>query len=284
MSKCIAVLITCHNRQPRTLKCLDILLKQDLPTGLRLDIYLVDDGSSDGTSDAVREAFPEVHVIPGDGSLFWSGGMCVAWQYAAKADPDFYLWLNDDTYVLPGCIRKLFATWSEYAARGQEGCIVVASCRDPDTGQHSYGGVMRTGRPDCYAPVLPDPLSAKECVTFNGNCVLVPKAAFLIVGIMRRFQHALSDTDYGLLAARNGLPIVIASGHLAECKPNPATEFRHDDRNWQNPALPRGVRWPMLVGTKGLPPMDFWRFLWAHAGIRALWYWPRPYLRVLLGR
>src|ERR1039458_788534 len=85
MSKCIAVLITCHNRQPRTLKCLDILLKQDLPTGLRLDIYLVDDGSSDGTSDAVREAFPEVHVIPGDGSLFWSGGMCVAWQYAAKA-------------------------------------------------------------------------------------------------------------------------------------------------------------------------------------------------------
>ena len=229
MSKCIAVLITCHNRQPRTLKCLDILLKQDLPTGLRLDIYLVDDGSSDGTSDAVREAFPEVHVIPGDGSLFWSGGMCVAWQYAAKADPDFYLWLNDDTYVLPGCIRKLFATWSEYAARGQEGCIVVASCRDPDTGQHSYGGVMRTGRPDCYAPVLPDPLSAKECVTFNGNCVLVPKAAFLIVGIMRRFQHALSDTDYGLLAARNGLPIVIASGHLAECKPNPATEFRHDE-------------------------------------------------------
>lgn len=284
MTNCIAVLITCHNRKPNTLKCLDLLLKQDLPFGHRLDIYLVDDGSIDGTAEAVRKAFPEVRIIAADGSLFWSRGMYVAWQHAAKTDADFYLWLNDDTYLLPGCIQKLMATWSEYASRGKESCIVVASCRDPDTGRHSYGGEVRTGRPDCYDPVLPDPVSAKECATFNGNCVLVPKATFRALGFIRRFQHALSDTDYGLLAIRNGLPVVIAPGHLAECKSNPAFESPHHVSNWQNCALPRGVRWRKLVGRKGIPPMDYWRFLWTHARVRALWYWPRPYLRVLLGR
>src|ERR1035441_10862836 len=73
--------------------------------------------------------------------------MYLAWQHAAKADPDFYLWLNDDTYVLKGCLQKLLDTWGESVACGRESCIVVASCRDPDTGAHSYGGVMRARRP-----------------------------------------------------------------------------------------------------------------------------------------
>jgi GT2 family glycosyltransferase len=256
MSKCIAVLIACHNRKPKTLKCLNILLKQDLASGLSLDIYLVDDGSTDGTGEAVRVAFPEVHVIPADGSLFWSRGMHVAWQHASRADADFYLWLNDDTYLLSGCIQQLLVTWGQYAARGKESCIVVASCRDPDTGEHSYGGEICAGRPDCFTPVLPDPASAKECHTFNGNCVLVPKATFKILGLMRTFQHATSDTDYGLFAIRHNLPVVIAPGYLAECNVNHT--FKCFRTSWRNRALPRGERWRLLVARKGLPPMDFW--------------------------
>jgi GT2 family glycosyltransferase len=284
MSKSIAVLITCHNRKPSTLRCLDLLSKQDLPGGHFIDIYLVDDGSTDGTGEAVRESFPNVHLISADGSLFWSRGMYLAWQHAAQSDPDFYLWMNDDTFVLPGCIQQLLVTWNEYAARGKERCIVLASCRDPDTGVHSYGGVVREKRPDCFTPVLPDPTLAKECDTLNGNCVLIPKPTFQVLGFARRFQHSFSDADYGLFATRHGFPVVVAPGYLAECKPNPQWECRDYHNNWQNRSLSRKERWRLLLSRKGFPPIDFWRLLWAHLGVRALWYWPRPYLRVLLGR
>ena len=55
----IAVLLTCHNRREKTLSCLKNLLEQNLED-IDLSVYLVDDGSSDGTSDAIKEHFPEV--------------------------------------------------------------------------------------------------------------------------------------------------------------------------------------------------------------------------------
>lgn len=279
MPQSIAVLMTCHNRKVTTLRCLENLLGQQLPPGHHLFIYLVDDGSTDGTAAAVRAAFPQVNVIPADGSLFWSGGMHHAWQNAATSDADFYLWLNDDTELLPGCIAQMLATWQQWVAAGKERCIVVASCYDPETRTHSYGGELTRGRhPGRPIAVLPDPKMPKVCTTFNGNCVLVPKATFKALGFMRRFRHAMSDTDYGLYATRKDIPVVIAPGYLATCVLNPLLS------SWHNPAFSRIERLRKLLGRRGLPPGDWWKFLWAHAGVRALWYWPRPYLRVLAGR
>ena len=38
-----------------------------------LSIFLVDDASSDGTSDAVAYKYPDVTIIPGGGNLYWAG-------------------------------------------------------------------------------------------------------------------------------------------------------------------------------------------------------------------
>ena len=46
----ISVLMTCHNRRELTLKCLGLLLSQ---IGEDARVYLVDDGSTDGTAVAV---------------------------------------------------------------------------------------------------------------------------------------------------------------------------------------------------------------------------------------
>jgi GT2 family glycosyltransferase len=282
MNHAIAVLMTCHNRKAKTLRCLDLVFSQSLPFDCGIDVFLVDDGSSDGTAEGVRAAFPRANIIMADGSLFWSGGMHLAWQHAAQRDYEFYLWMNDDTYLRPQCISTLLRTHEQYAAAGCEACVVVASCYDPETGKHSYGGEMvRDGHPGRATAVLPDLHVPKVCETFNGNCVLVPRAAFRVLGFMRRFRHSISDTDYGLYATRRGVPVVIAPGYLAECMLNPIFDCPHSA--WQNPALPRAERWRILVGRQGLPPTDWWKFLWAHAGIRAIWYWPGPYLRVLAG-
>ena len=278
MAQTIAVLITCHNRKAETVRCLQRLAAQVLRASVLLRVYLVDDGSTDGTAEAVLAAYPEVTLIRADGTLFWCNGMRLAWQHAAEASPDFYLWLNDDTLLRPGCIDKLLQVWERGVTTGDDSCIVVGSCCDPETGEHSYGGeVLSGGHPGRPRAVPAQSAQVQRCDTFNGNCVLVPRAAYEVLGMMRAFEHAISDTDYGLRAKRAGISRVVAPGYLAECRRNPP------EKSWRCRALPRAERWKKLVSRHGLPPRDWWRFLWTHSGLRAVWYWPTPYVRVLMG-
>ena len=271
----IAVLITCHNRKAKTIACLERLFQQALPPAAVLKVYLVDDGCTDGTADAVRERYPSVSIISADGSLFWCRGTRLAWKHAAQLDPDYYFWLNDDTTLRQGALATLLGT-AELARK--PACIVVGSCCDPATGAHTYGGQRLLGRhPAKLSLIKPHPVDIQTCDTFNGNCVLVTRAAYQVLGMMRAFQHSIGDTDYGLRARRLGIPMLLAPGFVAECATNPLA------LSWRNRELPRAQRFRVLTGRKGLPPGDWWRFLWAHANLRALLYWPAPYVRVLGG-
>ena len=100
----IAALLTCFNRKEKTRKCLESLFA----VRPNSDVYLVDDGSTDGTSELIAELFPNVHIIIGSGDLYWSRGMYTAWKEAIKEDYDYYLWLNDDVELRPFFLDELF--------------------------------------------------------------------------------------------------------------------------------------------------------------------------------
>ena len=53
--------MTCFNRKDMTLRCLKQLYAQQ--TDAAMDVFLCDDGSSDGTFEAVRENFPDVYIF-----------------------------------------------------------------------------------------------------------------------------------------------------------------------------------------------------------------------------
>jgi GT2 family glycosyltransferase len=99
----IAILMTCFNRRDVTLLCLQKLFEQiDIE---KVEIYLVDDASSDGTQKAVRQNFPTVHLLGGNGRLFWNGGMRIAFAAAMERGFDAYLWLNDDSLLYPDAFK-----------------------------------------------------------------------------------------------------------------------------------------------------------------------------------
>ena len=64
----VAVLMASHNRIGTTLQCLESLRTQQTE-GVEIEIFLVDDASTDGTAAAVSEHFPNVHLIGGGGAL-----------------------------------------------------------------------------------------------------------------------------------------------------------------------------------------------------------------------
>ena len=70
MKQLIYIIIPVHNRKALTLACLENLKTNgDLQ---KYQVIVVDDGSSDRTATEVKENYPEVIVLQGDGNrLFW---------------------------------------------------------------------------------------------------------------------------------------------------------------------------------------------------------------------
>ena len=120
----IAVLMTCHNRKLKTLATLESLFNQILTSEIALNAYLLDDGSTDGTATAVQQIYPKVKIFSGDGNLFWNGGMRVAFSEAMKDDPDYYLWLNDDTVLDREALSVLLTTSSELIKQGEKNNVI----------------------------------------------------------------------------------------------------------------------------------------------------------------
>jgi GT2 family glycosyltransferase len=71
----IAVLMTCYNRRDTTLACLRALMNQVEIQEVKLQVYLVDAGSNDGTAEAIEDQYPDIRLIRRDNTLFWCGGM-----------------------------------------------------------------------------------------------------------------------------------------------------------------------------------------------------------------
>jgi GT2 family glycosyltransferase len=275
----IAVLMTCHNRRETVLVCLDALKNQRTIDDAGLQVYLVDAGSTDGTVGAVRERFPDVNLIPRDDSLFWCGGMRAAFDEAAKEDHDYYLWLNDDTTLQDHAVRTLLDTCRQVRAWEGRDCIIVGSTRDPQTGQHTYGGAVRSSRyrPIKFSPVIPSS-KPQRCDTMNGNCVLLPREVVsLIGGLSPEFTHAMADTDYGLRAKAAGVPIWVAPKYMGFCERNPPPP-------WTNPKIPLRKRLEIMKSPKGRPPCEWVFFARRHTGLRWPVHWFGLYLRTLFPR
>jgi len=247
----IAVLMTTHNRARTSVRCLESLRVQN-PGPWTLHTYLVDDRSSDNTTEAVKSIDLPVTVIQGPGDLYWAGGMAVAERAAMLDKPDALLWLNDDVVLDSDAIQRLVALQRTF-----KNAIVIGATRSARSGRMTYGGRNRTSawHPQRFA-LLGFSSEVQHADTFNGNVVLIPRCVREKVGpIDGRFPHAYADDDYGLRARALGIEILQAPGSVGEC------ERDHERRS------PRGpTSWGAAQSIKGTRLSAQIRYFRRHGG------------------
>jgi GT2 family glycosyltransferase len=98
----LSVVVLSWNTQALTLACLGALLRET-PRHAR-EIIVVDNGSGDGSADAIAREFPQVRLLRNaDNRLYAAGNN----QGAQAASGEFLCTLNSDTEVRPGALDQL---------------------------------------------------------------------------------------------------------------------------------------------------------------------------------
>ena len=234
MEKCnIAVILTCYNRKKLTVASLSSLFlarrlyNEGGGRQLALSVYLTDDGCSDGTADAVLTEFPkeEIHIVQGTGSLYWAGGMRLAWKEALKDREkwDFYLLINDDTLFCDNTFAELMRV-HEYACQndGRPG-LYSGVCSSLDGKEITYGGKVYSFPLIGKAVTLKPNGVPQPCEMANANILLISNEVVDSIEIFDEvYQHSNADWAYSIEARKKGFPLYITGVVCGRC------DFDHD--------------------------------------------------------
>jgi GT2 family glycosyltransferase len=250
----IAILLACYNRKQKTLDCLNSIAGQQLDPNTQVEIYLTDDGSSDGTSEAVKKQYPHVHLFTGTGKLFWAGGMRYTWKKALVSNADYYLLLNDDTVLMENALQVLL----KHAKYTTKPSICIGSTVDLSTGKTSYGGSKLTSRNQWKSVLMQAPSQFSPCDFGNANIMLVAKEIVEKIGVLsEQYTHALADYDYSLKAKKAGYDIFVAPGFLGSC-------IDDHGKNWKSKNTRLKERIEYLMSPKGLAYKEYLLFIRQH--------------------
>ncbi len=204
----ISIVIPVFNRKEYTRECLQSLNKQ---TDQRFKVIIVDDGSTDGTEDMLREEFPEVEVLKGSGNLFWTAGVNMGIRHALKQGAELIMTMNNDVITDEHLIEKMYF-WHAQKPTALLGALEL----DANTQQPIFGGERLNWLLNTIEEVLPtlskDEQKGLHAVThLPGRGLLIPKTVIEKIGIFDqdRFPHYIADYDYTHTARRAGFELYV---------------------------------------------------------------------------
>ncbi len=214
----VDVVVVTSNSRDLILKCLQHLTDPELGK-----IVAVDNASTDGTVDAVREEFPAVETL----HLDPHSGLSRAFNLgAARTTAPMVLFLNDDVFAKPGAVSRLVAA---LAARPD---AASAGARLVDPGEH--GATQDRYRPRAFPTLMTfvmtltglerlwpgNPWSGAQRVNDRdtveadqpaGACLVVRRSAFDAVGGWDEgFWFWFEDVDMSRRLADEGPSLYVA--------------------------------------------------------------------------
>lgn len=216
----IFVVIAVFNRKEFTRSCLKSLRAQ---TYKNFEVIVVDDNSTDGTAEMLKNEFSEVYYVKGDGNLWWAGatnaGVEYALQHLNAGENDHILTLNNDLEVPVDYLEKM----SYYAFENQKCLLGSNSVNILDENQLNFCGVAWNEITGKYHSIAEDyqgsyALLLKKAKTVRsdvlpGRGTLIPVPVFHKIGFFDsiNFPQYAADEDFSLRARRDGWNLIIPS-------------------------------------------------------------------------
>lgn len=209
--KRVAAVVLNYNGKELTLQALESVRRLDYPS---FDVVVVDNGSTDGSPEAVAAAFPDVEVVRTEENLGPAGGYNLGMVWAMDRGYDYLLILNNDVEADPAMLSEL--------VRVAESDPTIA-CVGPKTyffsdrrRLASAGGVIRfkesvTRERGQGVPDRGQYDRDEEVAYVNGCGMLIRREAIEAAGLWDPvFFLSVEDADWCMRAKRRGFRCAFA--------------------------------------------------------------------------
>lgn len=213
----IGIVIPTHNRKVPLKRLLSQLKSQRLGHGMEVLTVVVVDGSTDGTFEMLDSLYPDVHVVKGSGSWWYTKSMNMGFKYLKRYSVDRVLTLNDDCELEDTYVRTLI----EAGSRAGEDSIIGSIGLTSGSPHHIFfSGVKRVDwrmyRSDVYhqflAPCDPSTLTGLHpSVLLPGRGMFIPMKVLKSLNYFDEiFPQYGSDDDFCLRALAQSVKIYVS--------------------------------------------------------------------------
>jgi GT2 family glycosyltransferase len=203
----VYIVILNWNGKDDTCQCLTSLEKLTYPS---VEILLVDNGSTDGSQEFLRDRFPAIRLIETKVNLGYAGGNNVGIEIALREGADFVFVLNNDTIVDPGIIEAFLAGFSDERVGILGGKIL--RMEDPKRLDH-LGGHWNSKKIDFdyvgYNALDGDEWSySREFEYVCGAALMIQRDVFEKIGLFDpRYFLFWEEADFCFRARRGGFAV-----------------------------------------------------------------------------
>lgn len=211
----VHILVGVHNGLDYTKNLLKCLQKQSY-TNFRT--LIVDDGSTDGTSQYLEEHHPDVSVLKGDGNLWWTGSLHAGIEQilAGSNAGDLVLTINNDCTFKNDYIKTLVRL-SQQLGRPIVGSLALDASNIKKIWD---GGVSINwkrasfhAKPHKVVDDLPNGATFDDTIdTLTTKGTIYPSEVFTKIGNFNRdsLPHYLSDYEFACRAKKSGYRLVLS--------------------------------------------------------------------------
>lgn len=199
----VVVIIVIWNGLEDTLECLRSLLQDGYPN---LEIVLVDNGSTDGSVEVIRERQFPVHLISAGSNLGFTGGNNLGLVEAQRLGARYVFLLNNDTTLEKGVIRSLVDAAEAHPSAG----IVAPVMHYYNTPSDIWfaGGqlAIRNGEATHDQSLHPSRDAAPYPTAWVSGCAMLVRSVAIehVGGLDDRFYFTWEDVDWSLRMKRAG--------------------------------------------------------------------------------
>ncbi|NJN66851.1 MAG: glycosyltransferase family 2 protein [Chloroflexaceae bacterium] len=220
----LAVVILNYNRADLLVECLRSIYRS--PTRCHLEVWVVDNASTDGSAERVRGQFPQVRLVVStrNGGFAAGNNLALRQIIAAPDAPAMTMLLNNDTVVPEGALDGLVDYLGSHPEVGvvgpklvlPDGSLDLACRRSFPTPMVSFYRMMglsrlfpRSRRFGRYNLTYLDPAVETEVDSVVGACMLLRTGVIREVGLLdEQFFMYGEDLDWSYRIKQYGWRIV----------------------------------------------------------------------------